>query len=207
MMVVRNSVPAGGQGCCRLGLPERCADLLACARACAADGAFRLTPVRLRVLEALAAAANPQGAYDLLNALNRRTPKLAPTAVYRALEFWEGEGFIHKIRSEGAWVACARIRERGGGANVADTSVGGASPEPAGAGSAARVSGKGGAPKPEAPLALGFLLCRGCGHAHEFNAPTLAAFSRAVASSHGFQLEGGVVELKGVCPACREKEL
>lgn len=63
----------------------------------------RLTAPRRAVLAAIAAARKPLGAYDIIAALPTGTK---PPTVYRALEFWEGEGFIHRIGSLGLYAAC-----------------------------------------------------------------------------------------------------
>ncbi len=75
-------------------------------RLCAARGA-RLTAIRRRVLEALAADHAPAGAYEVIDRLSRegeRPP--APITVYRALDFLLQQGLAHRIESRNAFVAC-----------------------------------------------------------------------------------------------------
>lgn len=73
---------------------------------CAQSGS-RLTPLRAQVLEALWGSHKAQGAYDLLDALNRKAKKkLAPLSVYRALDFLVAEGLAHRIESLNAYVGC-----------------------------------------------------------------------------------------------------
>ncbi|KAB2901319.1 MAG: transcriptional repressor [Dokdonella sp.] len=74
-------------------------------QACLARG-LRLTPLRLRVLELVAAAAKPVKAYDLLDQLRDEHGSAAPPTVYRALDFLLGHGFIHKLESINAFVGC-----------------------------------------------------------------------------------------------------
>jgi Fur family zinc uptake transcriptional regulator len=68
-----------------------------------ADHNHRLTDPRRAVLSVIAAAGRPLGAYDIIAAMPRGTK---PPTVYRALEFWESEGFIHRIGSLGLYAAC-----------------------------------------------------------------------------------------------------
>jgi Fur family zinc uptake transcriptional regulator len=89
---------------------ERAGEALARAEAaCRAEGA-RLTPIRRRVLEALYATHKPLGAYDLLERIGQqeggRGRRLAPVAVYRALDFLMEQGLAHRLASQNAFVAC-----------------------------------------------------------------------------------------------------
>ena len=65
--------------------------------------ALRLTEPRLKVLETIVASGKPLGAYDVIDAMPKGTK---PPTVYRALEFWEQEGFLHKISSLNLYAAC-----------------------------------------------------------------------------------------------------
>jgi Fur family zinc uptake transcriptional regulator len=73
--------------------------------ACATRG-LRLTPLRLEVLELVAAAQKPVKAYDLLDQLKSERAGAAPPTVYRALDFLLDNGFIHKLESINAYVGC-----------------------------------------------------------------------------------------------------
>ncbi|BBD79660.1 zinc uptake regulation protein ZUR [Aerosticca soli] len=77
----------------------------AVARASQARG-LRLTPLRREVLELIAAAGRPVKAYDLLERLREHHDNAAPPTVYRALDFLLEHGFIHKLESINAYVAC-----------------------------------------------------------------------------------------------------
>jgi Fur family zinc uptake transcriptional regulator len=77
------------------------------ARVSAADE--RLTEPRRRVLELLLAARGPVKAYDLIAAYGDGGAK--PPTVYRALEFLERMGFVHRLESLNAYVACRRSGE------------------------------------------------------------------------------------------------
>ncbi|MBN8480110.1 MAG: transcriptional repressor [Xanthomonadales bacterium] len=74
-------------------------------RSCAERG-LRLTPLRQRVLELVAAADKPVKAYDLLERVKDGPGVAAPPTVYRALDFLLENGFIHKLSSINAFVGC-----------------------------------------------------------------------------------------------------
>ncbi|TWG94050.1 Fur family zinc uptake regulator [Luteimonas sp. J16] len=76
-------------------------------RACQERG-LRLTPIRARVLTLVAEAGRPVKAYDLLDQVRagKGVGADAPPTVYRALDFLLANGFIHKLQSVNAFVAC-----------------------------------------------------------------------------------------------------
>ena len=76
-------------------------------RACNERG-LRLTPIRARVLQLVADAGKPIKAYDLLERVRdgEGAGAAAPPTVYRALDFLLANGFIHKLESINAFVAC-----------------------------------------------------------------------------------------------------
>ena len=76
-------------------------------RACSERG-LRLTPIRARVLGLVAGAERPLKAYDLLDLVRAGEGggSAAPPTVYRALDFLLANGFIHKLESVNAFVAC-----------------------------------------------------------------------------------------------------
>ena len=78
---------------------------------CRARGA-RLTDIRRRVLEAVWASHAPVGAYNILAELNAGSGKIAPMAVYRALDFLMEQGLVHRLASLNAFVGCASADER-----------------------------------------------------------------------------------------------
>lgn len=75
--------------------------------ACQARG-LRLTAIRERVLRLIADAGQPIKAYDLLEQMRDGVGagSAAPPTVYRALEFLLANGFIHKLESINAFIAC-----------------------------------------------------------------------------------------------------
>jgi Fur family zinc uptake transcriptional regulator len=85
----------------------RCsADAMAHAEALCAERGARLTPMRRRVLEILAASHKPLGAYEIMDQVGEKGPRPAPITVYRALDFLRQNGLVHRIESLNAFVAC-----------------------------------------------------------------------------------------------------
>lgn len=74
-------------------------------RLCRARGA-RLTPQRRRVYELVVAAGEPVTAYGLLRRLAADGGNPAPPTVYRALEFLQAHGLVHRLASQSRFVAC-----------------------------------------------------------------------------------------------------
>jgi len=73
---------------------------------------LRLTPLRREVLQLVARAGKPVKAYDLLDSLRDTHGNAAPPTVYRALDFLLENGFIHKLESINAYVACHHPAEQ-----------------------------------------------------------------------------------------------
>lgn len=86
-------------------------DALAEAEAICQSRNARLTPVRRRVLELIWESHKPLGAYDLLGVLAREGHNAAPPTVYRALDFLQQYGLVHRIASLNAFVGCNHARE------------------------------------------------------------------------------------------------
>src|SRR5258708_16327138 len=86
---------------------KRCvADALARAdEACNVRGT-RLTPLRRRVLQALAESHSPLGAYEIVERLKKTREPVPAMSVYRALDFLLAEGLAHRIESQNAFLAC-----------------------------------------------------------------------------------------------------
>lgn len=78
---------------------------------CAERGA-RLTALRKRVLELVWAGHRPRGAYQILDDLRAAEGKcVAPLTVYRALEFLEDQGLVHRIECLNAYVGCPEPKD------------------------------------------------------------------------------------------------
>ena len=69
-------------------------------------GGHRLTDPRKYVLEIILATETPLGAYDVLEKLGDKLDNPKPPTAYRAIEFLLEHGFIHRIESLNAYVAC-----------------------------------------------------------------------------------------------------
>lgn len=63
----------------------------------------RLTEPRRNVLSIIVKSAKPLGAYDIIEKMPAGTQ---PPTVYRALEFWEKQSFLHRISSLNLYSAC-----------------------------------------------------------------------------------------------------
>lgn len=73
---------------------------------CAENG-IRFTAPRRLALEIIAAnSGKPLGAYDVLEALGKKLDNPKPPTAYRAIEFLQKHGFVHRIESLNAYVAC-----------------------------------------------------------------------------------------------------
>jgi Fur family zinc uptake transcriptional regulator len=68
---------------------------------------LKLTPLRRRVLEEVAASHHAVGAYEILERLARKeSARLAPISVYRALDALLEMGVVHRLESRNAYFAC-----------------------------------------------------------------------------------------------------
>jgi Fur family zinc uptake transcriptional regulator len=89
-----------------MGFAPRTETLLTrAATICEARGA-RLTDLRRQVLGLILDRDAPTGAYDLLDQLRNTRHGAAPPTVYRALEFLQDQGLVHKLESLSAFVGC-----------------------------------------------------------------------------------------------------
>jgi len=78
--------------------------------ACAEEG-LQMTPVRRRVLEILLEGHRALGAYEILDRLRAEGLGSQPPVAYRALDFLRRAGFVHRIETLNAFVACTRVGE------------------------------------------------------------------------------------------------
>lgn len=83
------------------------AEALADARAICQRANARLTATRERVLELIWQSHRPLGAYDVLAMLTDDGHNAAPPTVYRALDFLQQYGLVHRIASLNAFIGCA----------------------------------------------------------------------------------------------------
>lgn len=84
---------------------------LAAAEALCAQRGLRLTPLRRRVLELVWQSHEPVKAYDVLDQLRQEHRGAAPPTVYRALDFLQAKGFVHRIESLNAFIGCGAPQE------------------------------------------------------------------------------------------------
>jgi len=73
------------------------------------DAGQRLTPVRRRTLEILLESHRALGAYEVLERLVADGYGNQPPVAYRALEFLEEQGLVHRIRRLNAFTACMHV--------------------------------------------------------------------------------------------------
>jgi Fur family zinc uptake transcriptional regulator len=75
---------------------------------------YRLTEPRLEVLKIITSNKKPLGAYEILEELGKVIKDPKPPTAYRAIEFWQEQGFIHRIESLNAYISCeAEHRHKG----------------------------------------------------------------------------------------------
>ncbi len=72
---------------------------------CDQNGA-RLTDPRRYVLDVLRTSKGALTAYEILEGLGKYLDKPKPPTAYRAIEFWQDHGFIHRIESLNAYILC-----------------------------------------------------------------------------------------------------
>ncbi len=76
------------------------------AEAFCAEKNLRFTDARRFVLEIIASSDKPIGAYDVLHEMAKTIDRPKPPTAYRAIEFLQKHGFVHRIESLNAYVAC-----------------------------------------------------------------------------------------------------
>ena len=74
----------------------------------------RLTENRRAVLELLLDSHRALGAYEILRRFDWGGRARAPIQVYRALDFLESMGLVHRVASHNAYVACYQSAEQHG---------------------------------------------------------------------------------------------
>ena len=58
------------------------------------------------ILSLLLSHPRAMGAYDIIEALSTDDNVVKPPTVYRAIDFWVKHGFVHKVESMNAYIAC-----------------------------------------------------------------------------------------------------
>ncbi len=72
---------------------------------------LRFTDTRRQVLEIIWENHKPAKAYDILYKLKTSKGVVQPPTIYRALNFLEGNGLIHRINSLNAYIGCSHPSE------------------------------------------------------------------------------------------------
>jgi Fur family zinc uptake transcriptional regulator len=158
----------------------RCAArAMAAVEAACAERRLRLTPVRRRTMELLLESHRALGAYQVLDRLSADGLGHQPPVAYRALDFLVEHGFAHRIESLNAFVAC----QYGHGRQAGPDHPGSAGPRTA-----------------HTPA---FLICRTCHLVAEAETDAAPAPIDGAAAEAGFIIEHRMVEVAGLCPACR----
>jgi Fur family zinc uptake transcriptional regulator len=67
---------------------------------------IQFTPLRKRILTLVWRQHEPIGAYEILAELAKEREKAAPPTVYRALEFLQDAGLVHRLDSLNAFLGC-----------------------------------------------------------------------------------------------------
>lgn len=81
-------------------------------RDCQSQG-LRFTTLREQVYRLILLAAQPIGAYELLDLLQSNADKvIAPPTVYRSLDFLLSHGLIHQLNTSKAFFACSQPSDR-----------------------------------------------------------------------------------------------
>lgn len=70
------------------------------------EQSLRASKPREEVLSIIASANKPMTAYEILDELGKVIKSPKPPTVYRALESLSAHGFIHRIESLNAYIAC-----------------------------------------------------------------------------------------------------
>ena len=67
----------------------------------------RFTVLRKQVLSLICQSEQPLGAYALLDLMKESGRSAAPPTVYRALDFLQEQGFVHRLAGNNTYLACA----------------------------------------------------------------------------------------------------
>jgi len=68
---------------------------------------IKLTPLRRRILKLVWKRHEAIGAYEILADLAKKRERPAPPTVYRALDFLQDAGLVHRLDSLNAFLGCA----------------------------------------------------------------------------------------------------
>ena len=103
--------PHAGKISCVTPLHEQLEDFLAQAEALCQQRRQRFTELRKQVLTLICQSEQPVGAYALLDLMKTGGRSAAPPTVYRALDFLQQQGFVHRLASNNTYLACAHPQQ------------------------------------------------------------------------------------------------
>ncbi len=101
-------------------------DFLAQAEQLCAQRKQRFTELRRTVLELVCQYDQPVGAYALLDDLREMGRSAAPPTVYRALNFLQQQGLVHRLANDNTYIACAHPQQQHAGLFLVCRACGGA---------------------------------------------------------------------------------
>lgn len=99
--------PHVGKTSCTRPSSEQVKHFLHQAEQLCAERKQRFTDLRKRVLELVCTYSQPVGAYALLDDLREEGRSAAPPTIYRALDFLQQQGLVHRLASNNTYLACA----------------------------------------------------------------------------------------------------
>jgi len=111
---------------CTAPSSQQVADFLAQAEQLCAQRKLRFTALRRTVLELVCRYDQPVGAYTLLDDLRETGRSAAPPTVYRALNFLQQQGLVHRLANDNTYIACAHPQQQHAGLFLVCRACGGA---------------------------------------------------------------------------------
>jgi Fur family zinc uptake transcriptional regulator len=96
-----------GETCCTRPSSEQVNHFLHQAEQLCVERKQRFTDLRKQVLALVCKYSQPVGAYTLLDDLRDEGRSAAPPTVYRALDFLQQQGLVHRLASNNTYLACA----------------------------------------------------------------------------------------------------
>jgi Fur family zinc uptake transcriptional regulator len=96
-----------GKVSCTRPSSEQVRHLVEQAERLCAERKQRFTEIRRRVLELVCSHRQPVGAYALLDDFRKEGRSAAPPTVYRALDFLQQQGLVHRLATNNTYIACA----------------------------------------------------------------------------------------------------
>ncbi len=96
-----------GEVSCTRPSSQQVRDLLRQAERLCSQRKQRFTELRRSVLGLICGGQRPLGAYALLDELRKQGRSAAPPTVYRALDFLQQQGLVHRLATNNTYIACA----------------------------------------------------------------------------------------------------